>query len=252
MRVCVCRLMMDEDVYEVREQNEYRYLVQEDEDAEVQYCRRTYVSPFLVLSRRCIFLIACGVLSLLALAGYLAYVAQTLPHGLARVRSDCGELQGRRKGQVYSFKGIPYAQPPVGERRWRPPADLQGPLCWKGVYDATRPRHTCAQVQPLDRTGRVMGEEDCLYLNVWTPTLEPGARLPVMVWIHGGYLHMLSGLEEGYSPSEELVAQTGLVYVSFNYRLNAFGFLALELLREGSPSNTSGEFRRSIFHFPTA
>ncbi|KAJ8252000.1 hypothetical protein COCON_G00213120 [Conger conger] len=232
---------MDEDVYEVREQNEYRYLVQE-EDAEVQYCRRTYVSPFLLLSRRCLFLIGCGVLSLLVLAGYLAYVAQTPLHGLARVHTDCGELQGLKKGQAYAFKGIPYAEPPVGERRWRPPADLQGPLCWKGLYDATRPRHACAQVQPLEQTGQVMGEEDCLHLNVWTPTLEAEARLPVMVWVHGGYLHMLSGLEKGYSPTEELAAQTGLVYVSFNYRLNAFGFLALELLRQGSPSNTSGNY----------
>uniref|UniRef100_A0A8C7YTS5 Carboxylesterase type B domain-containing protein n=1 Tax=Oryzias sinensis TaxID=183150 RepID=A0A8C7YTS5_9TELE len=89
--------------------------------------------------------------------------------------------------------------------------------------------------------GKVTGQEDCLFINVWTPTLRPDARLPVMVWIHGGYLQALSGGEQGYSPTEELAAATGVVYVSFNYRLNAFGFMALELLREGSPRNTSGQ-----------
>ncbi|KAJ8402901.1 hypothetical protein AAFF_G00362150 [Aldrovandia affinis] len=234
---------MSDDVYEVQERNEYRYLVQEEGEEEEQYCRRHYVSPFLVLSRKCIFLICCGVLSLLALAGYLAYVAQTPPHSFVDVYTDCGELWGRKKDGIYSFKGIPYAAPPVGERRWKPPVDLlKSGLCWKGVYDATHPRGMCAQIQPLDETGQVIGEEDCLHLNVWTPTLRTDARLPVMVWLHGGFLHMLSGLERGYSPSEDLTAQTGLVYVSLNYRLNAFGFLALELLREGSPTNTSGNY----------
>jgi len=93
----------------------------------------------------------------------------------------------------------------------------------------------------MTSTGKVMGQEDCLFANVWTPTLQPDAKLPVMVWIHGGYLHMLSGGEQGYSPTEKLAADTKVVYVSFNYRLNAFGFLALEILREGSPRNTSGE-----------
>ncbi|KAG7473657.1 hypothetical protein MATL_G00098160 [Megalops atlanticus] len=144
---------------------------------------------------------------------------------------------------LFRKKGIPYAVPPVGDRRWKPPANLlESGLCWKGVYDATRPRDMCVQVHPMDEHGKVMGEEDCLHLSVWTPTLQTDAKLPVMVWLHGGFLHMLSGSEKGYSPSEELTAQTGLVYVSLNYRLNAFGFLALELLRQGSPTNTSGNY----------
>ncbi|XP_055788561.1 para-nitrobenzyl esterase [Salvelinus fontinalis] len=231
---------MNEDVFEVPEGTEYRYLVQGEGEEEVQYVRRRhYVSPFLVLSRRCIFLVCMGVLSLLTLAGYLAYVAQTLPPGSAQVTTDCGEFQGRQRNGAYSFKGLPYAAPPIGERRWAPPAK---PRCGNGVGDATRFRSKCLQVQPLSDTGKVIGQESCLFLNVWTPTLSPDAALPVMVWIHGGYLHMLSGGEEGYSPTEELAAQTGMVYVSFNYRLNAFGFLALELLREGSSTNTSGNY----------
>ncbi|XP_063044466.1 para-nitrobenzyl esterase [Engraulis encrasicolus] len=235
---------MNEDAFEVPEGNEYRYLVQEEGEEEIQYCRRrNYVNPLLVLSRKCIVLISLGVASLLFLAGYLAYVAQTLPHGLVDVETACGWLRGQWKHDAYSFKGIPYAVPPLGKRRWQPPADLQKEgKCWSGVRDATHFRSMCAQVRPLTKDGKVMGQEDCLHLSVWTPSLNPPAPLPVMVWIHGGYLHMLSGQEQGYSPTEKLAAQTQAVYVSFNYRLNAFGFMALEMLREGSPHNTSGNY----------
>ncbi|XP_029904358.1 uncharacterized protein LOC115357119 [Myripristis murdjan] len=231
---------MNEDTFEVSERTEYRYLVQEEDEEEVQYVRhRHYISPFLVLSRRCIFLIALGVLSLLCLAAYMAYVAQTLPPGIARVSTDCGDYRGTHKNGAYSFKGMPYAAPPVGDLRWAPPAN---PVCGSGLRDATRFRSMCPQVRPLSNTGKVMGREDCLFVNVWTPTLKSEAKLPVMVWIHGGYLHMFSGGEEGYSPTEQLAAETEVVYVSFNYRLNAFGFMALEILREGSPTNTSGNY----------
>lgn len=230
---------MNEDAYEVPARTEYRYLVQEEEE-EVQYVRhRHYVNPLLVLSRRCIFLICLGVFSLLSLAAYLAYIAQTLPPGLAQVSTDCGEFRGRHKHGAYSFKGMPYAAPPVGDLRWAPPAE---PVCRSEITDAGRFRSMCAQMRPMSSTGKVMGREDCLFINVWTPTLQADAKLPVVVWIHGGFLHKLSGGEQGYSPTEKLAADTGTVYVSFNYRLNAFGFLALEILREGSPKNTSGNY----------
>lgn len=88
---------MNEDAFEVPERTEYRYLVQEEDEEEWQYVRhRHYISPFLVLSRRCIFFICLGVLSLLALASYLAYVAQTLPPGFAQVTTDCGRFRGRQ------------------------------------------------------------------------------------------------------------------------------------------------------------
>ncbi|KAI5629670.1 hypothetical protein C0J50_2171 [Silurus asotus] len=234
---------MNEDAFEVPERNEYRYLVQDEAEDEIQYVRRYYVSPFLQVSRRCMFLIGCGILGLLTLAGYLAYVAQTPPHGYAEVLTDCGLLHGQWKDGAYSFKGIPYAVPPVGEHRWRPPADLKANgKCWDGVYNATYFRSMCAQVRPLREDGHVMGHEDCLHLNIWTPSLVPNGALPVMVWLHGGDLHMLSGQENGYSPTEKLANQTQTVFVSLNYRLNAFGFMALELLRKGSPTNTSGNY----------
>lgn len=143
-----------------------------------------------------------------------------------------------QKDGAYSFKGIPYAAPPVGPLRWAPPAE---PVCSSGLSDAGCFRSACPQVRPLSKDGRVIGQEDCLFLNVWTPTLSRGAKLPVMVWIHGGYLLMLSGGEPQYSPTEKLAADTRMVYVSFNYRLNAFGFMALKILSEGSPTNTSGQ-----------
>lgn len=231
---------MNEDAFEVPERTEYRYLVQEEGEEEVQYVQhRHYVSPLLVLSRRCVALIGLGVLALLTLATYLGYVAKTLPPGVAMVTTHCGEFRGRHSDGAYSFKGMPYAAPPVGALRWAPPAE---PRCSAGVSDAGAFGSVCAQVRPLSSGGRVTGREDCLFINVWTPTLRPDARLPVMVWIHGGFLHMLSGGEPGYSPTERLAADTATVYVSFNYRLNAFGFMALQLLRDGSPTNTSGNY----------
>ncbi|XP_068166576.1 para-nitrobenzyl esterase-like [Antennarius striatus] len=231
---------MNDDPYLVPARTEYRYLVQEDEGEELQYVRhRNYVNPLLVVSRRCICLITSIVVALLSIAAYLAYIAQTPPPGVANVLTGCGEFRGRHMDGTYSFKGMPYAAPPVGDLRWAPPAE---PKCRKGIMDASRFGSVCAQIQPLVSTGQVMGQEDCLFINVWTPTLQPDAKLPVIVFFHGGSLQMSSGGEDGYRPTEKLAADTGVVYVSFNYRLNAFGFMALEILREGSPTNTSGNY----------
>ncbi|XP_029702212.1 uncharacterized protein [Takifugu rubripes] len=231
---------MSEDAFNAPERAEYRYLVQDEDEDEEQYVRhRHYVSPLQVLSRRCILLICLAVATLLCLAVYLGYEAKTLPPGMTRVSTQCGDFRGRHKDGAYSFKGIPYAAPPVGPLRWAPPAE---PVCSSGVSDAGCFRSACPQVRPLSKDGRVIGQEDCLFLNVWTPTLSQGAELPVVVWIHGGYLLMLSGGEPQYSPTEKLAADTRMVYVSFNYRLNAFGFMALKLLSEGSPTNTSGNY----------
>ncbi|XP_030271352.1 uncharacterized protein LOC115580822 isoform X1 [Sparus aurata] len=231
---------MNEDAFKVPERTEYRYLVQEEGEEELQYVRhRHYINPLLVLSRRCIFLNCLSLLALLSLATYLGDAQRQHLGHVVQVTTHCGEFRGRHNNGSYSFKGMPYAAPPVGTLRWAPPAE---PVCRSGVTDAGHFGSMCSQVRPLLSTGRVMGQEDCLFINVWTTTLQPDAKLPVMVWIHGGGLHTLSGGEQGYAPTEQLAADTGVVYVSFNYRLNAFGFLALELLREGSPKNTSGNY----------
>lgn len=231
---------MSEEVFEVSERNEYRHLVQ-DEDDEVRYVRhRQYVSPLLVLSRRCISLIVLCVLSLLLLASYLGYVAKTPPHGAAEVRTPCGLYKGNYKDGAYSFKGIRYGASTEGPLRWAPPVEAE---CHsETVHDATTNRSRCAQVFPMTNSSPPAGSEDCLFLNVWTPRLRPASLLPVMVWIHGGYLTAMYATLPVYSPTEKLSANTGMVFVSMNYRLNAFGFMALEILRSPATNNSTGNY----------
>ncbi|XP_053737487.1 para-nitrobenzyl esterase isoform X1 [Synchiropus splendidus] len=217
---------------------EYQYLVQEEEDERCTVRRHRFRSH-VVFPRYCRFLSSIIVLLLLALATFLGYRAGIKSRRGSLVTTDCGVYMGQHRNGAYSFKGMRYAAPPVGDLRWAPPTD---PECSSGVTSATDYGSVCSQLQPLSSDGLCLGQEDCLFINVWTPTLSSDAKIPVVVWIHGGYLQMLSGGEEGYSPTEKLAADTGLVYISFNYRLNAFGFLALEALRGGNPKNTSGNY----------
>ncbi|XP_030056739.1 uncharacterized protein LOC115468841 isoform X2 [Microcaecilia unicolor] len=182
--------------------------------------------------------IGCGILVFSCLVAACAYLSGISSDPLVDVTTNCGVVRGFHSSIGYSFKGIPYAMPPVGPLRWKPPKHT----CWNGTLLATEFKSICAQLRPLGDTGTVMGSEDCLYLNIWTPSIELDAKLPVMVWIHGGYLHIFSGSEKGYCPTGKLAHKTQAVHVSFNYRLNAFGFMALELLREGSPTDTSGNY----------
>lgn len=135
-----------------------------------------------------------------------------------------GAISGVTLDGVTAFKGIPYAAPPVGENRWHAP---QPAPAWTGVRSATSFGHDCAQAPfPPDAAPvETMPAEDCLYLNVWKPALAaPGAKLPVMVWIHGGGF-----VNGGTSPgvySGAGFARDGVVTVSLNYRLGRFGFFA--------------------------
>src|SRR5580700_9135046 len=126
-----------------------------------------------------------------------------------------GAVRGLASGAVDEFLGIPYAAPPVGALRWQPP---QPAASWPGVRDATQFAPHCPQV--AGPFGQASTSEDCLYLNVFTPT--GGGRHPVMVWIHGGAL--VSGESNDYDPTQ-LVAD-GVTVVTINYRLGALGFLA--------------------------
>lgn len=161
----------------------------------------------------------------------------------AAVSTECGKIAGQYVNGAYSFRGIPYAEPPVGDKRWKPPQTLHPSKgnCWNGTFPAHVYGKSCFQVDP-DAPSRFLGSEDCLYLNVITPTLQPGDLRPVMVWIHGGSLQMSSGSWPLYSPTEELANSTDIVYVGFNYRLQAFGFMALQELADLSPTNTSGNY----------
>ena len=159
------------------------------------------------------------------------------------VSTECGNVVGFTNDGAYSFRGIPYASPPVGDLRWRPPKKLapEAGNCWKGDFQARNYGNTCFQISPDDGK-TLIGSEDCLYLNVLTPSLDRNVLKPVMVWIHGGSLQKASGNWPLYSPTEKLAVETDVVYVGFNYRLHAFGFMALQELADQSPHKTSGNY----------
>jgi para-nitrobenzyl esterase len=129
-----------------------------------------------------------------------------------------GAVRGLADGAVDEFLGIPYAAPPVGALRWRPP---QPAASWSGLRDATQFAPHCPQ--PAGPFGEASTSEDCLFLNVFTPSHgQPGSGYPVMVWIHGGAF--VSGESNDYDPTQ--LVEDGVIVVTLNYRLGALGFLA--------------------------
>ncbi len=141
-----------------------------------------------------------------------------------------GALKGVIAGDVVSFKGIPYAAPPVGDLRWRPPAP---PASWHGVRPAASFGHACWQTEP-SFASTADQSEDCLTLNVWTPARHDGAKLPVMVWIHGG--GFIGGTSAYRVYDGASFAEDGVVLVSLNYRLGRLGWYAHPaLLKEPGP-----------------
>ena len=149
-----------------------------------------------------------------------------------------GVLRGRPDdADTWSWKGIPFAAPPVGELRWRAPRD---PAPWAGVRDASRFGGRAVQFNPIG--GGISGTEDCLYLNVWRPR-DAETGLPVYVWIHGGgnSLGAADMVPDYYG--HRVASASRVVFVSVNYRLGPFGWLALPALREGvSAEDDSGNF----------
>jgi para-nitrobenzyl esterase len=153
------------------------------------------------------------------------------------IRSEAGFIRGQADGQVDRFLGIPYAAPPVGGLRWKPPAPVPA---WSGIRDATSQASECTQLQNAKGGQVVAGSEDCLYLNIYRPShTRPRQLLPVMIFIHGGLNHRDSGND--YDPSQ-MVSQTGIIVVTIDYRLNVFGFLALPSLDAESGGPSSGNF----------
>ena len=144
---------------------------------------------------------------------------------LVRVGVAQGTLEGESLGNVMAFRDIPYAAPPVGNLRFQPP---QPPQSWTGVRSALDMGPACPQLidaDPTEINDSVMAE-DCLSLNVWTPRTDAGKR-PVMVWIHGGAF-VVGSARNNFYDGVNLSAHGDVVVVSINYRLGAWGFLALE------------------------
>ena len=159
-------------------------------------------------------------------------------HSQPTSHTTCAPVKGIYKDGAYSFRGIPYAEPPVGNLRWKSQAlSKEAGTCWHGTLVADKYGNTCYQRNPFNHS-IYDGSEDCLYVNIITPTLDCGAKKSVMVWVHGGGLQELNANWPLYSPTEQLAKDTDIVYVGFNYRLQAFGFMALQLLADDSPTKT--------------
>jgi para-nitrobenzyl esterase len=159
-----------------------------------------------------------------------------------QVSLDAGVVEGKRDGVVTRFLGIPYAAPPIGAARWKPPAPAAQ---WSGVRRAVRFGARCMQGRVYDdMVFRDPGpSEDCLTLNVWTPAVlgrEPNAKLPVMVWIYGGGFRA-GGTSEARQDGTNL-AKLGVVVVSMNYRLGIFGFFTHAELAAESEKKTAGNY----------
>lgn len=178
--------------------------------------------------------------ALLAVAA-LAAVAPAFAQSAPVVAAPSGAVSGTDEGDIRVFKGIPYAVPPVGAMRWRPPAPMQP---WKTVRAATTFGPAC--VQPQTKTPvsvyspatPMPVSEDCLTLNIWAPKTAKNA--PVFVWIHGGALVGGSSREPMYDGRK--LAERGVIVVSINYRLGVLGYLAHPKLTAESPQRVSGNY----------
>ncbi len=164
-----------------------------------------------------------------------AFAAQDL------VKTASGTLEGtgRQASGVREFKGVPFAQPPIGSLRWTAPLP---PANWNGIRQAKEFGPRCMQQAIFGDMGfRSNGmSEDCLYLNIWTPAKSSGEKLPVMVYFFGGGFMAGDGSEPRYDG--ESMATKGIVAVTVNYRLGVFGFLAHPELTKESPHHVSGNY----------
>ncbi|BBM02444.1 carboxylesterase/lipase family protein [Microbulbifer sp. GL-2] len=130
---------------------------------------------------------------------------------------------------TYKFLGIPYARPPIGELRWKPPEETPA---WSSPFFADKfgmpaAQNSSALMEVRGQNGEVPDREECLYLNIFSPPITPNHKLPVMLWIHGGAFYMGSGCQDIYN-GRHLASSNRAIIVTFNYRLGALGFLRLK------------------------
>ncbi|MEW6206737.1 MAG: carboxylesterase family protein [Acidobacteriota bacterium] len=178
-------------------------------------------------------------LAVFALAFALAFSGPTLASNDA-IKVDGGLVSGVTTDGVRCFKGIPFAAPPTGDLRWKPPQPV---VAWSGVRRCDTFGPECPQA-PYPQSSMYYSppqrqSENCLYLNVWTAAIE-GERRPVMVWIHGGALTRGSGSNRIYDGTA--LAKKGVVLVTINYRLGVLGYLAHPELTAESANHSSGNY----------
>jgi para-nitrobenzyl esterase len=181
------------------------------------------------------------IVAAVGLSGCAGPAATVASADRAVVAVEGGRVSGAQVGEgVWAYKAIPFAAPPVGNLRWRPPQPF---VAWDDVRDATRVAAACLQTRRAEGSfyGQIVDrmDEDCLYLNVWTAA-QPTDRAPVMVWIHGGGLTSGHGGEVTYDGTA--LAKRGVVLVTINYRLGPLGYLAHPLLSAESEHHASGNY----------
>lgn len=183
----------------------------------------------------------------------------TISYHVKECQLDLGE-KGAIKGLQYDNKsrryaGIPYALPPTGEHRWRKPRPLPASYRFSAgedkPFDATKFKPACPQgsfsANP-EQGGDATFSEDCLVMNIWTPVPKDGAQinenLPVLLWLHGGWFQLGDPSQDKTMDPTEMISTGGMnaIVVAIGYRLNIFGFLASEELREESGSASAGNF----------
>ena len=156
-----------------------------------------------------------------------------------KVKTAAGVVSGINESGIRTFRGVPFAEPPVGDLRWRAPQPVKP---WKGVLETTTFGPRCMQLPVFgDMNFRSNGmSEDCLYLNIWTPGTDPEESLPVLLYFYGGGFVAGDGSEPRYDG--ESMARRGIVTVTMNYRLGVFGFLAHPALSEEAEYGESGNY----------
>jgi len=176
------------------------------------------------------------VISVLLIAGCTQPQQTTVPDS-GIVKTDEGLISGINQDGLWIYRGIPFAAPPTGDLRWRPPAPVKP---WDGVKDAKA--FSAEPPQPVTHSYVPTMSEDCLYLNVWTPAKNAGEKLPVMVFFYGGAFGTVAPLDTIALYNGTTLAKKGVIVVTTNYRLGALGFLAHPALDAESPHNSSGNY----------
>src|SRR3954471_3115443 len=184
------------------------------------------------MKKICSFLLLLSFISLIAMA-------QLNDSTAPRVKTVNGILEGTDESGIKTFKGVPFAAPPVGSLRWREPQPVQN---WSEVRKANKFGPRAMQLHLFgDMNFRSDGmSEDCLYLNVWTPAKTGDEHLPVLVYFYGGGFIAGDGSEPRYDG--ESMARRGIVAITVNYRLGVFGFFAHPELTKESPYHASGNY----------
>jgi para-nitrobenzyl esterase len=190
-----------------------------------------------------------GILFLLILLSFIAVLASMQPGKKidpGKVETEAGYISGiEGNGGIKIFMGVPYAAPPVRDLRWKEPRPVEK---WKGIKKCVTPPPSAMQSKPVPFSmwsKEFMApeeplSEDCLYLNIWTTAERTNEKRPVIVWIHGGAFTGGSGTVPLYNGEE--MARKGVIFVTINYRLGVFGFLAHPELSAESPMRVSGNY----------